>query len=186
MFNEYILKLKSGYFDEKFEELELNEICKRVGIDKKDIDEIVKKTKFKIEGAVYYKDKARFFVKGEKDKIGIKVFELSLISKFIHSHPKGTSFSIKDIELMLENKISQIVAFNDEYFYSLKIEDFEIEFADEFVKIYNLYDKILTDKVQRGKITESQKKFSINHKIWKKLFNKQGAKYEYFRIRKKT
>ena len=64
---------------------------------------------------------------------------------------------------MLDNKISHIVAFNDEYFYSLKVTNFN--FDEKFFKTLNKYDKILLDKIQIGEITQSQKDFVINHEV---------------------
>jgi len=187
-FKEDILKLnKLGYFDEDFEEISIDDICKKVGVDKKDIDEIIEKTKFEVEGAVYYRNGERFFVRGKEDKVGIKASELYLISNFIHSHPKGTSFSMKDIELIIENEIPHITAFNDEYFYSLKIEDFnklkniEKIIQNEADLVYNMLYK----KFERGEISYSQLLFAINHKIWKNVSKKlKEFMYEYYRIKK--
>ena len=181
---DYLNLNKIGYFDEKFEELKIDEICERVGIDKKDIDEIIKKTNFEVEGAIYYKKNGdRVFVKGGKNYIDVPF--ANFIDKFIHSHPTGTSFSAEDVIMAIENKIIHIIAFNDEYFYSLKFKDFNVDFDEEFIKSFEKYDKILTDKVIRGEITQTQKDFSINHKVWKDLFYKiKGVKYDYYRIRK--
>jgi len=173
-----------GYFDEQFEELEIIEICRRVDVDKEDIDEIIQKTNFEVEGAVYYKNNGdRFFVRGAKDYVKVP---LGLrIEKFIHTHPKSTSFSAKDIELAIENKIKHIVAFNDEYFYSLKFNGFNFNFDKMFLSAFDKYDKILQDKVQRGEIIVEQKDFVINHKIWKEIFkNSGGVEYDYFRVRR--
>ncbi len=175
---------KVDYFDEEFEKLKISEICNKIGIYKKDLDEIIKKTKFKVEAAVYYKNNnERVFIRGEKNYIDVPFNKH--IKKFIHSHPKGTSFSAEDIEMAIENKMIQIVAFNDEYVYSLKFENFEFDFDKEFIISFEKYDKILIDKVLRGEINQSQKDFSINHKVWKDLFKRaKGVKYDYFRIRK--
>jgi hypothetical protein len=186
-FKEDFLNLnKVGYFDEEFEKLSLKKICKKVDIDIKDIEEIAKKTNFEVEGAVYYRsDGKRVFVSGEKNKIEIPFARN--INKLIHSHPKGTSFSVEDVISMLDNKIFHIVAFSDEYFYSLKVTNFNFDFDERFFKTFNKYDKILSDKVQRGEITQSQKDFAINHKVWKTMFKEiKGVKYDYYRIRKKT
>ena len=183
-FKENYLELnKSGYFDEKFQELDIKDICKKVGIDKKDIDEIIEKTNFKVEGAVYYRNGARFFIKGKKSEVEIPF--IKNIEKFIHSHPQGTSFSAIDVELAIENKIPHIVAFNDEYFYSLKIENFSQEMysimQNEADFVYNILDK----KRERGEILNSQLKFSIHHKIWKKVSKEiKGFKYEYYKIKR--
>ncbi len=175
---------KIDYFDEDFKELKVSEICQKIKIDKKDLDEIIEKTKFKVEGAVYYKNNGeRVFIRGKKNYIDVPFGKY--IEKFIHSHPRGTSFSAEDIELSIENKISQIVAFNDKYLYSLKFKDFNFDFDKEFVKSFEKYDKIFTDKVARGEITQSQKDFAINHKMWKDLFSRvKGVQYDYFRIRR--
>ncbi len=187
-FKENFLDLnKVGYFDENFKEVEIDKICKKVGISLKDIKEIEEKTRFKKEGAVIYlKDKKRIFLEGLKDRVEVKLSILPKIDKLIHSHPRGTSFSVIDIELAIENRIRHLVAFNDEYFYSLKFEKFDFDFENQFVRIFNKYDKILTDKVQKGEISNSQKDFVIAHKIWKELFKRKGVTYEYYRIRKKT
>ena len=175
---------KTGYFDEEFKELSVDEICKRIDVDRKDIDEIVKKTKFEVEGAVYYKNNGdRVFVRGGKNYVDVPFG--NYIEKFIHSHPKSTSFSAKDIELAIENKIKHIVAFNDEYFYSLRLDRFDFDFDKMFLSAFNKYDKILQDKVQRGEIVAEQKDFVINHKIWKNIFEKiEGVRYDYFRVRR--
>jgi len=73
------------------------------------------------------------------------------IEKFIHSHPKSTSFSAKDIELVIENEIKHIVAFNDEYFYSLKLDRFDFDFDRMFLSaLINIikYFKIKYKKVR--------------------------------------
>jgi len=180
----YLQHSKTGYFDEEFEELSIDEICKRIDIDKKDVDEIIKKTKFEVEGAVYYKNNGdRVFVRGGKDYVEVPFG--SYIEKFIHSHPKGTSFSAEDILMAINNKTNHIIAFNDEYFYSLKLDRFDFDFDKMFLSALSKYDKILQDKVQRSEIITEQKDFVINHKVWKDIFEKiEGVKYDYFRVRR--
>ena len=116
---DYLRYKKTGYFDETFETLSVFDICRRVGIDKSDIDEIAKKTNYEIEGAVYYEEGGeRVFVLGEKEYVSTP--PNIYIDSFIHSHPGGTSFSVEDILLAKKHRIKHIVAFNHEYFYSIK------------------------------------------------------------------
>ena len=112
-FKEYYLRFdKNGYFDEQFDELKISEICKKISIDKKDLDEIIQKTNFEVEGAIdYLKDKTRIFVKGEKNKVDFTKSELIMMEKNIHSHLKGTSFSIEDILIAIKNKILSYSSF---------------------------------------------------------------------------
>jgi len=174
-----------GYFDEEFEELSVDEICKRIYVDRKDVDEIVKKTKFEVEGAVAYLGSKRVFRIGKESEVGFTVAELIMMNKNIHSHSKSKSFSTDDVVIAIKHKIKHIVAFNDEYFYSLKFDRFDFDFDKMFLSAFNKYDKILQDKVQRGEIVADQKDFVINHKIWKDIFEKiEGARYDYFRVRR--
>jgi len=87
--------------------------------------------------------------------------------------------------MAMNNRINHIVAFNDEYFYSLKFDRFDFDFDIMFLLAFDKYDKILQNKVQRGEISIGQKDFSINHKIWEEIFQKiEGVKYDYFRVRR--
>ena len=178
---------KTGYFDEAFEALSLQEICRKVGVRKEDVDEIVAKTRFEVEGAVYYLDDGRRIVRlGEKRRVGVFLRELEKMRKMIHSHPSGASFSPKDVELALGYGIGHIVAFSDEYLYSLKIDKGTIV-DDGLIKyeaneVYNRLERMAT----RGEISKSQLLFAANHKIWKAIAEKvKGFRYEYYRIKRK-
>jgi len=62
---------------------------------------------------------------------------------------------------------------------------FDFDFDRMFLLAFDKYDKILQDKVQRGEISIGQKDFSINHKVWKEIFQEiEGVKYDYFRVRR--
>ena len=174
---------KIGYFDEIFEELTINEICKRIEIDKKDLDEIIEKTKFEIEGAVAYLENGkRIFRKGEIDKVAFSKNELIMMNKNIHLHPSGVSFSFRDIELIFLFQIEHLVVFNDEYLYSLKLNNFDTLFLEKIKYSIDNIEERLQKLLQRGIITNSQKNFVINHKLWKEIFSKES--YEYFKIKK--
>ena len=173
---------KSGYFDEKFEELSIDDICKKLDVDIRDINDISKKTNFTVEAGVFYANEERFFILGEKNYINIPT-DIN-IEKLIHSHPKGTSFSAEDIFVATEIGMSQIVAFNDVYFYSIIFDNPVI--SKNFIKNKALlvYDE-LYQKVLRGDIINSQLLFSINHKLWKQISSEiKGFRYEYYKIKK--
>ena len=179
----YLKYSKVGYFDDKFEELEMDKICQKIGIDKRDLDEIIKKTKFEVEGAVaYLKNGKRIFKKGEHNKVAFTKNELIMMEKNIHSHPSGISFSFRDIELMFLFQIRHLVVFNGEYLYSLKLDGFDIRYLQKIKTSIDDIEERLQKLVQRGIITKSQKDFSINHKLWKEVFSKDS--YEYFKIKK--
>jgi len=174
---------KSGYFDEKFEELSIDDICKKLDVDIRDIKEIIDKTKFKVEGAVIYTDDERLFISGEKDKVPV---DIGLnINTFIHSHPIGTSFSIYDVLNANNLHINKIIAFNDDFFYCLDIDKISFDIDFEFASLYNKYYEILLNKVKSGDILKSQMNFVIMHKIWKEMFkNNEGVKYDYFKVKR--
>ena len=122
--SDYLGYGKVGYFDEAFEELSIDEICKNIGVNRRDIDEIEQMTKYKVEGAVYYLNANRRIIRvGERSRVSAFDYELKAMIKAIHSHPSGTSFSPKDVELTLGYGIKQSVAFNDVYVYSLTIDE---------------------------------------------------------------
>jgi len=183
-FKEDYLKLnRVGYFDEQFEELTIDEICKKVSVDKKDIDEIIEKTGFEVEGGVaYLKDGERIFRKGENNRVAFTKNELMQMKKNIHSHPIGMSFSFRDIELMFLFQIEHLVVFNENFLYSLKIQEFDLNMLKEIKNKIDELEERLQKMVQRGIISKSQKDFAINHKLWKEIFSRKN--YEYYKIKK--
>ncbi len=186
--SDYLSYNKSGYYDSiGLTEGEKSEILSHLGVNHGDINDIVKKTAYKVEGAVIYKNAKRYEIIGKfKDRVEVPV-ELLHNAHVIHSHPLGESFSVEDILEVVKNKSKSIVAFNDEYIYKMtnNIQLENEKFRDMVVSAIDKTDAVLQEKVKRGIITKSQKDFAINHKVWQEVSRKvKGFDYEAFKFKK--
>jgi NAD+--asparagine ADP-ribosyltransferase len=180
---EYLHLNEDGYIEHEFKELSIEEICKVTGINKKDIDEIVNKTNYNVEGAVaYFYNGNRVFRKGKHNSVSFTKEELIKMKSLIHSHPSGTSFSTKDVANLLIFNLDYIVAFNKKYFYILRNSSNSIAILDKIQKKVNETDLRLQRMVERGIINKSQKNFSLMHYVWKEIFKK--GEYEFYKIKK--
>ena len=186
--SDYLNYNKSGYYDSiGLKEDKKSSVLNHLGVKQSDIDDIVKKTAYKVEGAVVYKNSKRYEIIGEfKDSVEVPV-KLLHSAHIIHSHPLGESFSVEDILEVKQNKSKSIVAFNDSYIYkmtnNIQLED--EKFRDVVVSAIDETDALLQEKVKRGIITKSQKDFAINHKVWQKVSSKvKGFDYEAFKFKK--
>ncbi len=179
---------KVGYFKNKPKKLRLDTICKRLDIKKEDIDEIITKTKFQVEGAVVYSGGKRHLFVGESKEM-IKIPSCLLKNaQIIHSHPRGESFSVEDILEVILSEVESIVAFNDEYVYKMTNQT-QIDYNDIkkeiVVAIDDVEDRLLM-LVKNGTITQSQMGFAMNHMVWQSVSKKvKGFKYEAYAIKRK-
>ncbi len=184
----YLNYNKIGYYDfSEPKEDKKSSILNNLGIKNSDLNTIINKTAYIVEGAIIYSSGKRYEIIGEaKDRVEVSV-ELLKDAHIIHSHPLGESFSVEDILEVAQNQAKSIVAFNDIYIYKMtnniqlkyeKFRDFVILTIDET-------EAMLQEKVKRGIITKSQKNFAINHKVWQAVSKKiKGFDYEAFKIKK--
>ena len=179
---------KVGYFKNRPKELDLDTICKRIDILKEDIEEIVRKTKLQVEGAVvYFNNKRHLFVGESKEMIKIPS-DILKDAKIIHLHPKGESFSVEDILEVILSKADSIVAFNDEYVYKMtnRTQADYSEIKKEIVAAIDDAEERLLMLVKNGTITQSQMNFAINHMVWQFVSKKvKGFEYEAYTIKRK-
>ncbi len=181
--SDYLKYNKSGYFDSiGISELKLSDILQKHSIRMTDIETIISKTQYRVEGAVVGE---KFIIGRDKNRVDIptKLIKSEIV---VHSHPDGTSFSADDIFETITFGGKGVVAFNDEFFYVFTNNTAgDVELLSLFSEIASLVEESLIKKVNNGTITKSQMYFAINHKVWLKIAQKiEGFGYEAYKIKK--
>lgn len=109
---------------------------------------------------------------------------------FTHNHPRGTSFSFADIQIMINYEVKEMRAVGADYQYSMKLNDRAFPKNSSLKEKYNivkrLYDKYTKEvkddfirKIRNGEMTIDFAESNHSHEVWTRVIaDRKVLKYE--------
>lgn len=115
-------------------------------------------------------------------EISTKILEANSNCILFHNHPKGTSFSLSDIQNIIEHNYERMILVTPDYIYQVirpsKNWNINIYELENELKLADLWANDQIEKlIKDGLITESDAHIEKSHYIWRIIFQLYDVNY---------
>ncbi len=155
----------------------------------KTIEQAIQKTRYDSMENLYVfkngKQKRRF--KGDINSVSLSnqyAFELK-DSTLVHNHPSGSSFSIQDIQIVIQFNVKEIYLVTSKYLYYVRrpLSGWKINFNDKAIEdqlnaFQGLALQLIENEIVKNQISVYEKDIEFFHYLWIIFFNVYEIDYQ--------